>query len=349
VFGLLALGDRGVSSFVELRDAAAPGQLDMLQSDGGYAWYALLLGYPVLGVWYWCSDQTIVQRVLGARSERDAQLGPLFAGFLKILPVPLMVLPGVIGWVLFRDEIGATPDSTLIVLIQQLLPTGMRGLVIAALLAALMSTVAGALNSTATLVSIDIVKRLRPATADGTLVRVGQVTVVVVMICAILWSTQGARFGGIFKGGNQMISVLAPPISAVFVWGIFWKRGTSAAALTTLVVGFLLGALVFCVDFPAVSRHLVGETADGEARQLITQDLGIPFMLQAWWLFVISSALFVGVSLSTPPPSAACVETHCWSNPLAALTGKPLTGASDPRLVALLLVAVMVGLYTAFG
>ena len=348
-FGLFALGREGITSFDALREAAKPGQLDMLQSEGVYPWYALALGYPVLGVWYWCSDQTIVQRVLGARSERDAQLGPLFAGFLKILPVPLMVLPGVMGWVLFRDQIGDAPDSTLIVLIKQLLPAGMRGLVIAALLAALMSTVAGALNSTATLVSFDIVKRLRPATADKTLVRVGQVTAVVVMGCAILWSTQGERFGGIFAGVNQMISVLAPPISAVFLWGIFWKRGTAAAALATLIVGFLLGAIVFCVDFPAVSRHLVGVTADDHARQLITQDLGIPFLLQAWWLFVISSALFVAVSLFTKAPSAACVAKHCWSHPLAAVTGKPLAGAFDPRLVALALLLVMTALYVAFG
>ena len=122
----------------------------------------MLLGYPVLGIWYWCSDQTIVQRVLGARSEWDAQVGPIFAGFIKVLPVFLMVFPGVIAYVLFRDKIGEDADATLSVLILELLPRGMQGLVLAGLLAAMMSTVAGALNSTATLVSIDIVKRMRP-------------------------------------------------------------------------------------------------------------------------------------------------------------------------------------------
>jgi len=263
LYSLRALGDSGITTIDELRAAARPEQLSMVRTSGGYSWYAMLLGYPVLGVWYWCSDQTIVQRVLGASSERDAQLGPIFAGFIKILPVFVMVLPGVIAYVLFGDIIGDDPDSALPVLITELLPTGVRGIVIAGLLAALMSTVAGALNSTSTLVSIDIVQRLRPDTTDLSLVRIGRFTTVIVMACAILWSTQGERFGGIFAGINQMISVLAPPISAVFVLGIFWRRGTSTAAFTTLAVGFAMGAFVFLVDFPRLPVSSWGSTPRG--------------------------------------------------------------------------------------
>lgn len=352
VFGLIALKKAGIESLDQVRAATAPGQMNMIRPDGSYAWYAMLLGYPVLGVWYWCSDQTIVQRVLGARSERDAQIGPIFAGFIKVLPVLLMVFPGVIGYVLFRDRILAMPtggDSTLVVLIQELLPLGMQGLVVAGLLAALMSTVAGALNSTATLVSIDIVKRLRPRTHDQKLVRIGQLTAVVVMLAAIAWSTQGERFGGIFGGINQMISVLAPPISTVFAWGIFWRRGTSQASLVTLAVGFSLGAAVFVVDFPAVSGLLFGQDALGNPIQLITGKLGIPFMLQAWWLFVICSAVFVVVSLLTPAPDPQQVERYCWSHPLAAITEKKLTGPLDPRILAVLLIIVMATCYLIFA
>jgi SSS family solute:Na+ symporter len=250
-----------------------------------------------------------------------------------VLPVFLMVFPGVIAYLLFRDTIGDKADATLSVLILELLPRGMQGLVLAGLLAAMMSTVAGALNSTATLVSMDIVRRIRPGTADRTLVRIGQVTAVVVMILAVAWSTQGARFGGI----NQMISVLAPPISTVFVWGIFWRRGTSAAALTTLLGGFALGAVVFVVDFPAFGW------------ELITKEWGVPFMLQAWILFVICSAAYVVVSLLTPPPTPACVDRHCWPNPLAVLTERRIGGIRDPRVLALLLVLVMVGCYSVFA
>ncbi len=349
LFGIAALGKAGIGSLEELRAAAKPQQLSMIRSEGGYAWYAMLLGYPVLGIWYWCSDQTIVQRVLGAGSQRDAQLGPIFAGFIKILPVFVMVLPGVIAYVLFRDQIAANPDATLVVLVQRLLPVGLQGLVVAGLLAALMSTVAGALNSTATLVSIDIVKRLRPGTSDRALVRIGQVTVVVVMLAAIAWSTQGERFGGIFGGINQMIAVLAPPISVVFLWGVLWRRGTSAAALTTLIGGFLLGAVVFAVDFPAVSRLLIGVNEQGDPIQYITHVWGIPFMLQAWWLFVICSILFVLVSLITAPPPCECVERYCWSNPLAMIAGRPFRGLFDPRVLSLLLLVLLGVCYYIFA
>lgn len=348
-YGLDALGDAGIDSMAKLRAATKPGQLSMIRSDGPYAWYAMLLGYPVIGIWYWCSDQTIVQRVLGARSELDAQIGPVFAGFIKILPVFVMVLPGVLAYVLFNDQIVENPDSTLVVLVQELLPIGLQGLVVAGLLAALMSTVAGALNSTATLVSIDIAQRLRPHTADRTLVRIGQATVVVVMIAATAWSTQGERFGGIFAGINHMISVIAPPISTVFLWGVLWRRGTSAAAFTTLVSGFVLGAVLFVVDFPAVSQWVIGLDQHGEPIQYVSHLWGIPFMLQAWWLFVICSAIFVGISLATKPPSRDCVDRYCWSAPLAMIVGQPLRGPLDPRVLSLLLLLLLGACYWVFA
>lgn len=336
-FGLAALAAEGITSLAALREAAGAEQLSMVRPDGPYAWKGILLGYPVLGIWYWCSDQTIVQRVLGARSERDAQLGPLFAGALKVLPVFLMVMPGIFAGVLFRDQIGDAPDQTLVVLIQELLPAGLRGLVVAGLLAALMSTVAGALNSTATLVSFDILQRLRPDSSERTLVRTGQATAVGVMIAAILWSTQGERFGGIFQGINAMIAVLAPPISAVFLWGVFWRRGTSAAAMTTLVTGFLLGAVAFVLDFPVFGY------------QILTERWGVPFLMQAWWLFVICSLVFAGVSLVTPPPPPEVAERYCWGSPLRSLTESRWSGLLDPRLLSLLLVAAMILLYLSFA
>lgn len=348
-FGLHALGELGITSLSDLRAAARPEQLSMIRADGKYAWYAMVLGYPVLGIWFWCSDQTIVQRVLGAATERDAQVGPIFAGFIKVLTVFLMVLPGVIGYVLFKEQIADKPDATLVVLVQRLLPVGLQGLVVAGLLAALMSTVAGALNSTATLVCIDIVKRVRPETPDHRLVRIGQITVGVVLLLAIAWSTQGARFGGIFAGINQMIAVLAPPISTVFIWGIFWRRGTAQAAAATLLSGFALGMIAFCLDFPAVSGIFFGLNPAGEPIQFFTHLCGIPFMMQAWWLFCVCSCVFVGVSLATPRPSEACVNKYCWPNPLAVLVGKPLEGPGDVRVLAVVLMLVMVVCYVVFA
>lgn len=349
-FGLIALGrDADIHSFEALRQAVRPGQLSMVRQDGDFAWYYMLIGYPVIGIWYWCSDQTIVQRVLGSRSERDAQLGPIFCGFIKVLPPLIMVLPGVFCYVLYREQVGDNSDAALVQLIQNLLPVGLQGLVIAGLLAALMSTVAGALNSTATLVSIDIVKRTRPDTSDRALVRIGQVTAVVVMASAMLWSTQGKHFGGIFKGINQMISVLAPPISVVFIWGIFWRRATSAASLATLIFGFVLGGIVFALDFPAVSRYVLGLNADGDPKQLFTGTLHMPFMLQAGILFALCSIVLVVVSLMTPPPRPECVDRYCWPNPLAVITEKPICGLLDARVLSVLLVVTMIVCYVIFA
>lgn len=311
--------------------------MSMIRTEGPFPWYAMVLGYPVLAIWYWCADQTIVQRVLGARTQRDAQVGPVFAGFLKILPVFLMAFPGVIAYVLFRDRIGEDSDRTLTVMIDQLVPVGFKGLITAGLLAALMSTVAGALNSTGTLVSIDIVKRLRPRTADRTLVRIGRITACVVMILATLWSTQGERFGGIFEGVNHMIGCLAPPISTVFLLGVFWPRGTRQAALTTLIGGFVLGVTAFVLDFPAVGF------------EIITREWGIPFMLQAWWLFAICVVLFVVVSLLTRRPTEDQIKDLCWKRPFEVLTASPFGGIGDPRVWASVLFAVMVILYVLFA
>jgi len=141
LFAIFALPDHGIHSFAEFKQALKPEQLSMIHpvrnAEGRLnelSWLAVLLGYPILGIWYWCSDQTIVQRVLGAKTLRDAQIGPLFAGFLKILPVFLMVLPGVIGYVLFKDVIGEDSNQTLPVLINRLIPPGLKGVIAAGLL-----------------------------------------------------------------------------------------------------------------------------------------------------------------------------------------------------------------------
>lgn len=336
LYGLAALGRADIHSLDALRAAAQPGQLSMIRTDGDFAWWMMLLGYPVIGTWYWCADQTIVQRVLAARTLRDAQVGPVFCGYLKLLPVAVMVLPGVIGYVLFRDEIGSQPDATLVVLIQRLLPVGWQGVVIAGLLAALMSTVAGALNSAGTLMSMDVVHRLRPGLPDVALVRIGQGTAIAVMVAATVWSMFGERFGGIFKGINAMIAVLAPPISTVFLWGVFWRRGTKEAAFGTLVGGFVLGAAAFVLDFPAFGLKLL-------------TGAGIPFMLQAFLLFAVCSLIFVAISLRTPPPSREQVDRYCWAHPLAALTREPMSGPGDPRVLALVLLALLTLCYVVFA
>lgn len=339
VFAMRALAAHGIHTMVQFRAAVKPRQLDMLQTDNpaGLNWYAIFLGFPIIGIWYWCTDQTIVQRVLGSRSERDAQLGPIMAGFLKILPVFLLVFPGIIAYVLFRDQIGTDGNQTLPVLISQLIPTGLKGLISAAILAALMSAVSAALNSSGTLVAVDIVKRLRPQISDATLVAVGRISSVVIMILAILWSTQGGRFSSIFAAVNVIASDLAPPITTVFLFGVFWRRGTEQASVVTLVGGILMGAAAFILDLPVFGRT-----------KLITDGVGISFMMQAWWMFCICSVIFVVVSLLTPPPNPQQIEGLTWSNPLAMLSEQRLTTFWDPRILALVLFLIMCVLYYTF-
>jgi solute:Na+ symporter, SSS family len=336
---ILALPEYGIHSFAQFKAALRPGQLSMIHTDNrsGLAWYAVLLGYPVLGVWYWCSDQTIVQRVLGAGTQKDAQVGAIFAGFLKILPVFIMVVPGVIGYVLFKDVIGSSSNQTLPILINKLTPTGLKGVISAGLLAALMSTVASALNSSATLVAVDIVKRMRPKTSDDVQVKIGQVSAVVVMLLAMLWSTQGGRYTSIFEAINAIAADLAPPITAVFVWGVFWRRGTRQAALATMIVGFLLGAIGFVIDLPVIGTE-----------KIITNRWGVPFMMQAWWSFCICSVIYFLVSLATPKPPPEKIEGLTWDHPLDVITRDKLNGLGDPRVLAGLLFAVVALLYYVF-
>jgi solute:Na+ symporter, SSS family len=341
VLSIRALPGAGISSWADFRAAVKPNQLSMLHSDSrdGYAWYGFILGFPILGIWYWCTDQTIVQRVLGARTQKDAQNGALFAGALKILPVFLMVLPGVIGYVLFRDAIGDEASKTYPVLVNKLVPTGLKGLVAASILAASMSGTAAALNSIGTVVAMDIVKHFRPRTADRTLVRIGGVSAVVVMILAMLWSTQASKyFDSIFEAINKMpAEFLAPPLTTLFVWGVFWRRGTKQAALATLIFGFVLGLFEFVVDLP-----VFGTT------KWITDGLGISFMMQAWWNFCLCSLVLVVVSLLTPRPDPAVVNSLTWPNPLRVIFHGKLSGPTDPRILAAALTVVMVVLYVVF-
>ena len=433
----------GINSFAEFREAIKPDQMSMVHSikdSAGhlnkYSWLAVLLGYPVLGIWYWCSDQTIVQRVLGSKSQSDSQNGALFAGFLKILPVFLMVFPGVLGYLMYtngkivielKDDarakaikylvddgtIGATKkgdselllkmedeelalvrqknkwvlnkevhkskslpgkfrergvalllenksyqkegdmldyNTTLAAMISRLVPRGIRGLLAAGLLAALMSTIAAALNSCATLISVDVVKRMKPEIKDETQVTIGRVSAAVVMVLAMLWSTQGDQFGTIFEAINKIPMIFAPAVTTVFLLGVFWRRGTNKAALTTFAVGCSVGLVYFVMDMPVIGKALLANPSEG-FKGLVTdpiQGLGIPFMIVGPILCAMCIVIYVVVSLATPKPDPAKLENVCWEHPIKALTYGKIERIGDPRVVAGLLFVVVIVLYYLF-
>jgi len=373
VLGIKALPGVGVHDVATFKAAVEPGQLNMLQPIinakghlNEFSWLSVLLGYPILGIWYWCADQTHVQRVLGAKSLKDGQNGALFAGFLKITPVFLMVLPGVVGYVLWKNHAFTIPNVTdvnspdyntadfnkmLPSLIKHLIPVGLRGLLAASMAAALMSCMAAALNSCATLISLDIVKRVRPDTSDSQTVIIGRITTGVIMVLAMLWSTQGDQFGTIFQAINKIPMTFAPAVTTVFVLGVLWKRGTKQAAMATLYIGSLIGVIYFLVDMPGIGKMILGagnSAADFKGFSGLISDpskgLGVPFMLVGPMIAVLCVGIYVVTSLLTPAMDDEEVSKVCWSHPLAFLKGR-ITGASDPRIVALILLVVVGVLY----
>jgi SSS family solute:Na+ symporter len=360
IMGVRALPGVGVHDLASFQHAVAPGQLHMLQpvinAQGHlneFSWLAVVLGYPILGIWYWCADQTHVQRVLGAHTLKDGQNGALFAGFLKITPVFLMVFPGVIGWVLWQRgaiHLANVPGTThpdyntmLPSLIAYLIPVGVRGLIAASLAAALMSCMAAALNSCATLISIDVVKRLHPEATDARVVRVGRITTGVIMVLAMLWSTQGDQFGTIFEAVNKIPMTFAPAVTTVFVLGVLWKRGTRQGAMATLYFGSLIGVIYFLVDLPSTGRWFLPSSQLTDFGGFVTdpvQGLGIPFMLAGPIISVACVAIYVITSLLTPAMDPAQVAKVCWDHPLAFLQG-PVKAVSDPRIISALLLATV--------
>ncbi len=197
-----------------------------------------------------------------------------------------------------------------------------------------MSTVESALNSTATVVAEDIVKRMRPQTSDRALVTIGRITAGVVIILAILWSPFGGKFVSIFEAINKIPMMFAPAITCVFVFGVFWKRGTKEAAVTTLIFGLTIGVVYFLVDLP-----VFGDT------RLVADDWGIPFMQVGWWLFCLCSVVYITTSLLTPAPSREQLEAIHWQPPMKVLLESKITSVTDPRAISIGLIVLMAVLY----
>ncbi len=333
IVGYIRVGGwEGLSASVE------PVKLTVLRSSSdssGLPWYSVLLGYPVIGLWYWCADQTIVQRVLGAKDENHARVGPLFAGFIKILPVFIFVMPGTICLALINQ--GQLPELTqskdvYAFMINNLLPTGLTGIMAAALLAALMSTVSGALNSIATLFSYDLYKRWKPETADHKLVIIGRIVTFAAMVMAIFWSPLIAHFSSIFQGIVAVISYIAPPITTVFLWGVFWRKASARASIATLISGTILGFIVFFLDWFKESTGW-----------------NVPSMMMTFYLFVICSIILVVVSHLYPHQHTAESERLVWKNPAEALKSAGWRGIGNYKILSVLLFVTMVVLYMTFA
>ncbi len=253
-YGLQALG--GVSGMQEvfagrLVDSSRFFNLWRPASDPDFPWTGIVFGAPILGIWYWCTDQFIVQRVLSARNLAHAQRGAIFAGYLKLLPLFLFVVPGAVAYAIHLQGAGILEvngaleyDRALPALILYTLPTGVKGLVVAGLLAALMSSLSSVFNSCSTLFTIDFYKKWKPASSERELVFVGQLSTAVLVVIALMWIPMMRILmegGGIYQYLQNVQAYISPPIAAVFLFGLFFRRIHARAAMASLWTGFALG------------------------------------------------------------------------------------------------------------
>jgi len=335
---LAALGEVGGWSGLTAALADEPDRLSLLRSadvEPNMSWHAVLLGYPIIGIWYWCTDQTIVQRVLGAKNVKHAQVGPILTGFIKIVSLFIFILPGLACYALVKQgklDSPADTAQTLSHLIAHLLPAGARGAVVAALLAALMSTVAGALNSIATVFCYDIYRELRPQSTQRDLVRAGRIATLLAMLVAIAWAPNIGKFSSILQGNTAMISYLAPGITAVFLWGVLWKGASRAGAFATLTGGTLLGLIVFLLDW--FKEHTGWH---------------LSFMLASFYLFLICSAILFVVSWFTPQWQTDDNKTLVWRTPGEPLSLPGWSGLGNYKVLAVLLLAAVAAVYLILG
>ncbi|MCR9227865.1 MAG: sodium:solute symporter [Flavobacteriaceae bacterium] len=296
---LTFIGLNHVGGWESMKQTVTPEYLNMWRaaSDPDFPWPPLLIASTITGIWYWCTDQYIVQRALTAKNIKEGRRGTIFGALLKLLPVFLFLIPGVIALTLkMRGELNwDSPDQAFPVLMSNLLPSGLRGLVAAGLLAALMSSLASVFNSCSTLFTVDIYKKLRPDAPEKKLVRTGQIATVIVVIIGIIWIPIMANISGVLYEYLQSVqSYIAPPITAVFLLGIFHKRINAQGAFVTMVVGFIVGALRIVLE-------LVKGSLNPDSFWFLLGDMN--FLSFASWFFLFCIILILVVSYATAPPS----------------------------------------------
>ena len=274
--------------------------------DTEYPWTGMLFGAPILGVWYWCTDQYIVQRALSAKDINNARKGALFAGYLKLLPVFLFFLPGVIAYALLQKGMISfsmdNADQALPAMITQLLPVGLKGLAIAGLLAALMSSLSSAFNSSSTLLTLDFYHKFNPNASERSLVRFGRISTIILVIISLGWIPfmKALMGGGIFHYLQSIQAYISPPIAAVFLLGLIYPWINARGAIVTLWVGFGIGVTRLIMEFMSGNGSLV-TVPDSLAAHF----LEINFLHFALFLFLFCAGVLMAVSKVTKPQSAA--------------------------------------------
>jgi SSS family solute:Na+ symporter len=285
--------------------------------NSNYPWLGMVVCAPIIGLWYWCTDQYIVQRVLAAPNETEARRGTIFAAFLKLLPVFIFIVPGMIALALAKsgriaglaglvdgqgNALPAMAQGAFPLLVQHVMPAGIRGLVVAGLLAALMSSLAGTFNACSTLFTMDFYQKMHPRASQRQLVWIGRVATAVMVAIGLLWIPviQGAR--GLYDYLQGVQAYLAPPIAAVFFLGVFMKRLNGKGCLAALIVGFVIGAFRLAVDTP-VTLKMAGFEAGYSTGSFLWIVNNMFFQYYSVIIFLVSCAVLIGVSYATEPPA----------------------------------------------
>jgi SSS family solute:Na+ symporter len=290
--------------------------------NGHFPWLGMLFCAPIIGLWYWTTDQYIVQRALGAKDETQARRGSILAGMLKLLPVFIFIIPGMIAFALARtgqyhalnqmvdasgNAIPGKAQAAFPLLVQSVLPAGVRGLVVAGLLAALMSSLAGVLNASSTLFTMDVYQKWNPEASKARLVWMGRIATAIMVLIALLWIPviQGAR--GLYQYLQGVQGYLAPPIFTVFFLGVFNKRLNAKGCLAALIIGFALGVFRLAVDTP-VSLGWGGYEGGYQPGTFLWFVNNIYFQYYSLFIFIVSVVVMLVVSYATEAPSYARIE-----------------------------------------
>ncbi|MBZ5540014.1 MAG: sodium:solute symporter [Acidobacteriia bacterium] len=301
---LTVIGMDKIGGFAGLRAAVPADYFHMIKpaANSEFPWTGIFFGAPILGIWYWCTDQVIVQRVLSAKDEGHAKAGTIFAGFLKILPVFILVLPGLIAFALypalFHLDHGHVTNGDIAypTLIVNLLPVGLVGLMIAALLAALMGAMSSVFNSASTMVTLDFYKKFRPQATEVQLVFFGRIATGVMVVLGILWVPFIHLLSAqLYIYLQSVQAYISPPIAACFIFGILWPRLNGQGAISSLLFGFVLGATRFVLEVLDKTHHFTSP--------LVRWTVDMNFLHYAIFMLVVCAAVLVGVSLLYPAPS----------------------------------------------
>ena len=343
---LMIFGLREVGGWDAMIAALPKEKLNMFppMNDPEYPWLGILIASPIVGLWYWCTDQHIVQRCLAARNEQQARRGTIFAAYLKLMPFFIFLIPGLIAYVLHSQGKLQLDDTNAAfpAMVKHIMPVGLRGLLAGGLLAALMSSLASVYNACSTLYTMDIYQKQHPEASEKQLVKVGRIATGVVVILGMLWiPLMGRISSGLYDYLQSVQSYLAPPIAAVFLLGVFFKRLNAKGAYTAMVVGFIIGLAKLTLQMFQTEL-----TPGGLLHSFAT----INFLYFCIYLFLFSIAVMVVVSLLTPKPDEAHIRGLTFATTVAE--DKAASRASWNKwdvILSLIVVVIIVGIFVYFS